>query len=130
MVMRGTIGFDKSKNTRSVPVEATTSNALISCDDLGDYDWSDQPEEGPTNFALMASFSTSSLKLFFLIGKTRLGYNVVSHSLLVQENFMPPKPDLSFSGLEEFVNEPIVSEPTVKKPVVETSESLRIMQTS
>ncbi|GJV62759.1 putative ribonuclease H-like domain-containing protein [Tanacetum coccineum] len=25
-------------NTRSVPVETTTSNALISCDDLGDYD--------------------------------------------------------------------------------------------
>ncbi|GKF43585.1 hypothetical protein Tco_0130137, partial [Tanacetum coccineum] len=38
-------------------------------------------------------------------------------------NFMPPKPDLSFSGLEEFVNEPIVSEPTVKKPVVETSKA-------
>ncbi|GKE92790.1 hypothetical protein Tco_1573885, partial [Tanacetum coccineum] len=38
-------------------------------------------------------------------------------------NFMPPKPDLSFSGLEKFVNEPIVSEPTVKKPVVETSEA-------
>ncbi|GJZ79215.1 retrovirus-related pol polyprotein from transposon TNT 1-94 [Tanacetum coccineum] len=31
--------------------------------------------------------------------------------------------DLSFSGLEEFVNEPIVSEPTVKKPVVKTSEA-------
>ncbi|GJV21789.1 putative ribonuclease H-like domain-containing protein [Tanacetum coccineum] len=31
---------------------------------------------------------------------------------------MPPKPDLSFSGLKEFVNEPIV-----KKPVVETSEA-------
>ncbi|GKB35589.1 hypothetical protein Tco_0880531, partial [Tanacetum coccineum] len=38
-------------------------------------------------------------------------------------NFMPPKPDLSFSGLEEFLNEPIVSEPTVKKPIVETSEA-------
>nr|GEU56729.1 retrovirus-related Pol polyprotein from transposon TNT 1-94 [Tanacetum cinerariifolium] len=38
-------------------------------------------------------------------------------------NFMPPKLDLSFSGLEEFMNEPIVSEPTVKKPVVETSEA-------
>ncbi|GKC07258.1 ribonuclease H-like domain-containing protein [Tanacetum coccineum] len=37
-------------------------------------------------------------------------------------NFMPPKPDLSFSGLEEFVDEPIVSEPKVKKPIVETSE--------
>nr|GEZ29621.1 hypothetical protein [Tanacetum cinerariifolium] len=36
---------------------------------------------------------------------------------------MPPKLDLSFSSLEEFVNEPIVSEPTVKKPVVETSEA-------
>nr|GEX55887.1 hypothetical protein [Tanacetum cinerariifolium] len=33
---------------------------------------------------------------------------------------MPLKHD--FSGLEEFVNEPIVSEPTIKKPVVETSE--------
>ncbi|GJR56603.1 ribonuclease H-like domain-containing protein [Tanacetum coccineum] len=45
---------------RSVPVETTTSNALISCDGLGDYDWSDQAEEGPTNFALMAYTSTSS----------------------------------------------------------------------
>ncbi|GKE32246.1 hypothetical protein Tco_1451568 [Tanacetum coccineum] len=36
---------------------------------------------------------------------------------------MPPKPNLYFSSLEEFLNEPIVSEPTVKKPVVETSEA-------
>ncbi|GJZ23322.1 hypothetical protein Tco_0560781, partial [Tanacetum coccineum] len=35
-------------------------NALISCDGLGDYDWSDQAEEGPTNFVLMAYSSTSS----------------------------------------------------------------------
>ncbi|GJT53566.1 hypothetical protein Tco_0988620 [Tanacetum coccineum] len=49
------------ENTRMVvPVETTTSNALISCDGLGDYDWSDQAEEGPTNFALMAYSSTSS----------------------------------------------------------------------
>ncbi|GJR58961.1 hypothetical protein Tco_1501123 [Tanacetum coccineum] len=38
-------------------------------------------------------------------------------------NFMPLKPNFSFSGLEEFVNEPIVREPTVKKPVVKTSET-------
>ncbi|GJU96255.1 hypothetical protein Tco_1321011 [Tanacetum coccineum] len=43
-----------------MPMETTTSNALISCDGLGDYDWSDQAEEGPTNFALMAYSSTSS----------------------------------------------------------------------
>ncbi|GKE74511.1 hypothetical protein Tco_1536552 [Tanacetum coccineum] len=36
---------------------------------------------------------------------------------------MPPKHDLSFSGLEEFMTEPIVSEPTGKKHVVETSEA-------
>ncbi|GKF02977.1 hypothetical protein Tco_0029900, partial [Tanacetum coccineum] len=53
--------------------------------------------------------------------KTSLGYNVVPPPYT--GNFMPPKPDLSFSGLEEFVNEPIVSEPTVKKHVVETSEA-------
>ncbi|GJY80194.1 hypothetical protein Tco_0492945 [Tanacetum coccineum] len=41
-------------------VEKTTSNALVSqCDGFG-YDWSDQTEEGPTNFALMTYSSTSS----------------------------------------------------------------------
>ncbi|GKG29002.1 hypothetical protein Tco_0416367, partial [Tanacetum coccineum] len=51
----------KRENTRRVVlVETTTSNALISCNALGDYDWSDQAEEGPTNFALMAYSSTIS----------------------------------------------------------------------
>ncbi|GKE81764.1 hypothetical protein Tco_1551764, partial [Tanacetum coccineum] len=49
-----TIGFDKV-----VLVETTTSNALMSCDGAG-YDWSNQAEEGPTNFALMAYTSRSS----------------------------------------------------------------------
>nr|GEU91915.1 ribonuclease H-like domain-containing protein [Tanacetum cinerariifolium] len=53
--------------------------------------------------------------------KTSLRYNAIPPPYT--GNFMPPKPDLSFSGLEEFVNEPIVSEPTVKKPIVETSEA-------
>nr|GEW67226.1 hypothetical protein [Tanacetum cinerariifolium] len=44
---------------RTVPVEATTSNALVSqCDGLG-YDWSDQVGEVPINFALMAYSLTS-----------------------------------------------------------------------
>ncbi|GJY15385.1 ribonuclease H-like domain-containing protein [Tanacetum coccineum] len=46
---------------RTVPVEETTSNALVSqCNGFG-YDWNDQAEEGPTNFALMAYTSSSSL---------------------------------------------------------------------
>ncbi|GJV63192.1 putative ribonuclease H-like domain-containing protein [Tanacetum coccineum] len=53
--------------------------------------------------------------------KTGLGYNAVPPPYT--GNFMPLKPDLSFSSLEEFKNEPIVSEPTVKKLVVETSEA-------
>ncbi|GJR62197.1 hypothetical protein Tco_1504359 [Tanacetum coccineum] len=255
-----TIGFDKSKvecykyhkrgyfarecraprnqenrnreNTRRVvPVETTTSNALVSCDGSG-YDWSDQAEEGPTNFALMAysstssnsevstdsncsssclenvkilkeqneqllkdlrtsklnaiayktglesvearllvykknesvyeedikvlkreihlrevaitelrrklelaqkqkdeiqltveNFENSSKNLSKLIDcqivdkcKTGLGYNVVPPPYT--GNFMPPKPDLSFSGLEEFTSEPIVI-----KHVVENSEA-------
>ncbi|GKD21551.1 hypothetical protein Tco_1223254, partial [Tanacetum coccineum] len=43
-----------------MPVETSTSITLISCDGLGDYDWSDQAEEGPTNYALMAYSSLSS----------------------------------------------------------------------
>ncbi|GKC41529.1 hypothetical protein Tco_1059251 [Tanacetum coccineum] len=53
--------------------------------------------------------------------KTGLGYNAISPPYT--RNFMPPKHDLSLSGIEEFVNEHIVSDPTVKKPVVESSEA-------
>ncbi|GJT58947.1 ribonuclease H-like domain-containing protein [Tanacetum coccineum] len=165
-----TIGFDKSKvecynchkmrhfarecsdprnqenrnreNTRRVvPVETTTSNALVSCDGSG-YDWSDHTEEGPTNFALMAYTSTSSNS------KVSTNSNCSSSCLenvkILKEqneqllkdlrtsklnaiayktgNFMPPKHDLLFSGQEVFVNEHIVSEFIVKKPVVKTSK--------
>ncbi|GJU01849.1 ribonuclease H-like domain-containing protein [Tanacetum coccineum] len=50
---------NRESSRRSVPVETTTSNALISCDGLGGYDWSDQAEEGP-NYAIMAYSSSSS----------------------------------------------------------------------
>ncbi|GJS77802.1 ribonuclease H-like domain-containing protein [Tanacetum coccineum] len=51
---------NKEPTRRTVPIEVTTSNALVSqCDGFGYY-WSDQAEEGPTNFALMAYSSTSS----------------------------------------------------------------------
>ncbi|GJW83100.1 reverse transcriptase domain-containing protein [Tanacetum coccineum] len=76
----------------------------------------------------LENFENSSYSLSKLIDcqivdkcKTGLGYNAVPPPYT--GNFMPPKPDLSFFGLEEFVNKPIVSEPTAKKHVVETSEA-------
>nr|GEU56443.1 putative reverse transcriptase domain-containing protein [Tanacetum cinerariifolium] len=106
----------KESTKRTAPVETSASAALVSCDYISGYDWSDQAEDGPTNFALTAYSSTSSNSKKCKIG---LGYNAVPPPYT--GNFLPPKPDLS--GLEEFVNEPIVSEPTVKKPAVETSEA-------
>ncbi|GJT45095.1 retrovirus-related pol polyprotein from transposon TNT 1-94 [Tanacetum coccineum] len=50
---------NKESTRRTVPVETSTSTALVSCDGLGGYDWSDQAEEGP-NYALMAFSSLSS----------------------------------------------------------------------
>nr|GEX22125.1 hypothetical protein [Tanacetum cinerariifolium] len=53
----------KNKDTqrRNVPVETSTSNALVSqCDGVGSYDWSFQADEEPTNYALMAFTSSSS----------------------------------------------------------------------
>ncbi|GJT66792.1 putative ribonuclease H-like domain-containing protein [Tanacetum coccineum] len=122
---------------RRMRVDTTTSNSWISCDGLGDYDWSDQAEEEPTNYALMAYSSSSSdsgvsndstcsksclktvkvlksqyeqlLKRFEKFELMVVAYKTVSPPLT--GNFMPPKHDLS--GLEEFVNEPIVNEPTV-----------------
>ncbi|GJT13782.1 hypothetical protein Tco_0860824 [Tanacetum coccineum] len=43
-----------------MPVETSTSTALVSCEGLGGYDWSDQAEEGP-NYALMAFSSDSEV---------------------------------------------------------------------
>ncbi|GKA26804.1 ribonuclease H-like domain-containing protein [Tanacetum coccineum] len=49
---------NRESSRRSVPVEKTTYNALISCDGVGGYDWSNQAEE-VSNYALM-SYSSSS----------------------------------------------------------------------
>nr|GFA18771.1 hypothetical protein [Tanacetum cinerariifolium] len=53
---------NKDTQRRNVPMETSTSNALVSqCDGVGSYVWSFQPDEEPTNYALMAFTSSSSL---------------------------------------------------------------------
>nr|GFB90947.1 hypothetical protein [Tanacetum cinerariifolium] len=52
---------NKETQRRNVPVETSTSNALVSqCDGVGSYDWSFQADEEPTNYALMTFTSSSS----------------------------------------------------------------------
>nr|GEV99663.1 ribonuclease H-like domain-containing protein [Tanacetum cinerariifolium] len=83
---------NREPTRRAVPVEETTTNALVSqCDGFG-YGWSYQAEEG---------------------------YNVVPPPYTW--NFMPPKHDLVYPSLDDFVDES-VSESVVEKPTVETNE--------
>ncbi|GJV77263.1 hypothetical protein Tco_1508847 [Tanacetum coccineum] len=74
------------------------------------------------------NFENSSKSLSKLIDcqivdkyKTGLGYNVVSPPYI--GNFMPPKPDLSLSSLEEFTSEPIVINPVAKNSEATASEA-------
>ncbi|GJR13504.1 hypothetical protein Tco_0796156 [Tanacetum coccineum] len=198
MAHRNQENKNKENTRKVVPMETTaTTNALVSCDGLG-YDWSDQTEEGPTNFTLMAYSSTSSTSLNSEVSTNsncsslclenvrmlkeqneqlikdlrtskihaisyKTGLESVEARILVYKkiksiyeddikvlkceihfreiaitelrrkynaipppytgNFMPPKLDFSFSGLEEFMDEPIVREPTVKKLVTENNEA-------
>nr|GEU45458.1 putative ribonuclease H-like domain-containing protein [Tanacetum cinerariifolium] len=109
---------NRNKDTlkRTIPVEVSTSNALVSqCDGVGSYDWSFETDEEPTNYALMAftssglsssfgfdneltssesddSVSTSSMNDRY---QTCEGYHVVPPPYT--GTFMPLKPDLVFS---------------------------------
>ncbi|GJY53059.1 hypothetical protein Tco_0444723 [Tanacetum coccineum] len=78
---------NRESSRRSVQVETTTFNALISCDGLGGYDYSDQAEERPINYALMAysssSFDFEKSQLMALAYKTSL--ESVEEKLVVYE---------------------------------------------
>nr|GEV74056.1 hypothetical protein [Tanacetum cinerariifolium] len=122
----------KESTRRTVLVETPASAALVSCHGLESvdarllfYKKNDSVYEEDIKLTV-ENFENSSKNLSKLIDcqivdkcKTGLGYDVVPPPYT--GNFMPLKPDLS--GLEEFMNEPIVSEPIVKKAIVEPSEA-------
>nr|GEZ83688.1 hypothetical protein [Tanacetum cinerariifolium] len=107
----------------------STSTTLVSCDGVGGYDWSDQAEKGP-NYALMAFSSSSSnsevsnastcsksyLETVKLLKSQndQLLKDLKKYELMVLGNFMPRTPDLSFTGLDEFVNKLVVKNYKVK----------------
>ncbi|GJR80040.1 putative ribonuclease H-like domain-containing protein [Tanacetum coccineum] len=66
---------------RNVTVETTETKALVAQDGLG-YDWSDQAEEGPTNFALMAYTSSGSSSSSSCFATHILGHLLCSKACL------------------------------------------------
>ncbi|GJZ80791.1 retrovirus-related pol polyprotein from transposon TNT 1-94 [Tanacetum coccineum] len=154
---------NKESLRRSVHVETPTSSALVLCDGLGGYDWSDQAEQGP-NYTLMAYSSSSydskvsndstclasiaeRLEFFktnesiYLEDIKGLRVDIQLKEIAIRElrkmleiaqkekdgiqlkvdkfenaskilppytgKFRPPTPDLSFTGLYEFVNKSV-----------------------
>nr|GFA27713.1 ribonuclease H-like domain-containing protein [Tanacetum cinerariifolium] len=102
---------------RNVPVENSTSNALVlQCDGMGSYDWSFQAKEEPTNYALMAftslisSGSNNETDESLPVSPTydryqsSNGYHDVPPPYT--GTFMPPKPDLVFHNAPN-VNETV-----------------------
>nr|GEX54402.1 uncharacterized mitochondrial protein AtMg00810-like [Tanacetum cinerariifolium] len=106
MTMRDRRTVVTEPQRRNVPVETSTSNALVSqCDGTGTYYWSYQAEEEPTNFALMAftsslSNSSSDNEVSSCSKACSKAYSQLQTqyaSLTANfRTFMPPKPDLVF----------------------------------
>ncbi|GKB22934.1 ribonuclease H-like domain-containing protein [Tanacetum coccineum] len=100
----------KESSIRSLPVETTTSNALISCDGLGGYDWSDQAEEGPTNYALI-SFSTSSSDSELMALAYKTGLESIEEKLVVyKKNEFIYEQDIEELKLEIHLREIAITE--------------------
>nr|GEZ87707.1 hypothetical protein [Tanacetum cinerariifolium] len=98
---------NKEPVRKNVTVETTYAKALVAQDEIG-YDLSDQAEDGPTNFALMAY--------------TSAGYHAVSPPYT--GNFMPSKPDLILADVDEYVvSESVTSMPAIATNKAKTSES-------
>ncbi|GJV34915.1 ribonuclease H-like domain-containing protein [Tanacetum coccineum] len=127
---------NKESSKRSVPVEISTSTSLVSCDGLGGYNWSDQAEEGP-NYALMAYSSSSSDSEVSndseIVDNCKKGLGYGKYNAVPPPytgNFMPPTPDLSFTGLDKLVNKTVVenrnSDEEVSKFVRKSDDSLII----
>nr|GEU92199.1 putative ribonuclease H-like domain-containing protein [Tanacetum cinerariifolium] len=145
---------NRNKDTprRTIPVEVSTSNALVSqYDAVGGYDWSFQAEEEPTNYALMAyalSGSSSSsgsdnkvapcskacskayatLQTLYdnlTVEFRKSQFDVLSYKIGV---FLPPQPDLVCNDAptaSELVTNVLTVESSTTKPSKDMSKTLR-----
>ncbi|GKA27812.1 hypothetical protein Tco_0713980 [Tanacetum coccineum] len=99
-------------NKSNAPTNESSSHALVAKDGLGGYDWSNDFEVEPVNYALMAIYSSSSssssdsrrssddehIPKNDIFSKN--GYKAVPPP--ITGNFLTPRADISFAGLDEY----------------------------
>ncbi|GKA03140.1 hypothetical protein Tco_0675921 [Tanacetum coccineum] len=108
-------------NGRSnAPTNESSSQTLVAQDGLGGYDWSNDFEVEPVNYALMAISSSKSTPANDRSSKED-GYHVVTP--LITGNFLTPRVDMSFAGKTNDANtkkpksasESVVSNPKINR---------------
>ncbi|GJT99985.1 putative ribonuclease H-like domain-containing protein [Tanacetum coccineum] len=104
--------MNKESSRRSVHVETSTSIALLSCDGLGGYDWSDQAEEGP-NYALMTFSSLSSDSK-----NNRAKSSEIEPGVVRKCNDVPIIEDWVLDNEEENVSRPKIENKIVRPSIV------------
>ncbi|GJX45698.1 retrovirus-related pol polyprotein from transposon TNT 1-94 [Tanacetum coccineum] len=110
---------NKESTRRSMLVETSNSIALVSCDGVGGMTGVIRQRKGLIMHSWLSHLQIPAQRLNMLIDcqivdncKKGLGYNAVPPPYT--GNFMPPTPDLSFIGLDEFVNETVVENSKAK----------------
>ncbi|GJT49978.1 hypothetical protein Tco_0976135 [Tanacetum coccineum] len=94
-------------NGRSnAPTNESSSQALMAQDGLGGYDWSNDFEVEPANYALMA-----------------ISYSSSSSSFDNGGNFLTPRADISFAGLDEYAIRNKIIESQTTELNTKTSET-------
>ncbi|GJR65753.1 hypothetical protein Tco_0011818 [Tanacetum coccineum] len=129
-------------NGRSnAPTNESSSQALVAQDGLGGYDWSNDFEVEPVNYALMAISSSSSssssdnknsLSIFDVRSSDeentpendRFSKNMYKAvPPLITGNFLTPRADISFAGLDEYSIRNIIIESQTTELNTKTSET-------
>ncbi|GJR66532.1 hypothetical protein Tco_0012597 [Tanacetum coccineum] len=88
---------EQRKLKKECALETSTSTALVSCDGLDKFE--------------KASKSLNKIIECQIVDNCKKGLGYEKYNAVpppYKGNFMPPTPDLSFTGLDEFVNEPVV----------------------
>ncbi|GJX14239.1 ribonuclease H-like domain-containing protein [Tanacetum coccineum] len=91
---------NKESLRRSVPVEEWPNYALMAFS-------SSSPDSEVSNDSICSKSCLETVELL-KSQNDQLLKDLKKSELIILGNFMPPTPDLSFTGLDEFVNEPVV----------------------